>query len=48
MLDVEKAGIELCHVAPVIILQPVGLGGISGAMVCADWVVEGIDIEAPG
>jgi len=45
-LDAEEAGIELCNIAPVIVFQPIGLGGVGGAMVCADWVVEGLDVEA--
>jgi hypothetical protein len=47
-LDVEEPGIELCHITPARVLEPVRLGSVRGSMVCADRVVEWIDVEAGG
>jgi hypothetical protein len=42
---VQEAGVKLGHVAPDIIFEAVGLGGVGCAVVSTDRVVVWIDIE---
>jgi hypothetical protein len=42
---VEEAGVKFGHVAPDIILEAVGLGGVGCAVMGTDRVVVWIDIE---